>query len=248
MTELPIGLLVLIVVSLLIYFGLAQRVLDRLRLSDRSALIIIGALIVGSFITIPVSSGNYDVSINVGGGIIPLVLAGYLLVKARSYSAFYKAGFATIVTAGVIYGAGSYWGAGDTEPGGQIFGFLDAVWAYPLIAGVVAYITGRSRRAAFIAATLGVMLTDVGYLIWLVTGGQAIGTVAIGGGGAFDTIVLSGIVAVLLAEIIGEVRERAQKIQSHQGQEAALKGLKKPVSNVDEPAEKSSRDKEGSPE
>ena len=36
------------------------------------------------------------------------------------------------------------------------------------------------------------------------------GAVNIGGAGAFDSIIISGIVAVLLAEIIGETRERMQ--------------------------------------
>ena len=58
MTRLPIGMIVLIVVSALIYFGLAQRVLDRMKLSDKGALIVVAALIVGSFITIPITGGR----------------------------------------------------------------------------------------------------------------------------------------------------------------------------------------------
>ena len=33
-------------------------------------------------------------------------------------------------------------------------------------------------------------------------------TVALGGAGIFDTVVIAGIVAVLLAELFGEIRER----------------------------------------
>jgi len=245
MTRLPIGLIVLIIVSILIYFGLAQRVLDRLRLSDRAALGMIAVLIIGSFITIPLSTGRYDVSINVGGAIVPIVLAGYLLSKAGTSREWIRAIIATIITGGVIYGAGFLFGGVDTEPGGRFFGYLDSIWVYPLIAGIVAYLAGRSRRSAFIAATLGLVLVDIAYLVWLVTGGAPAGTVAIGGAGAFDAIVLAGIVAVLLAEVIGEVRERIQGGPSSQRPEAVMEGLRKPVPEgpgTEEHAKEFSRD------
>ncbi|MTI84083.1 MAG: DUF1614 domain-containing protein [Firmicutes bacterium] len=230
MTQLPIGLIVLILVSVLIYFGLAQRVLDRLRLSDRAAFLIIAALIVGSFITIPLSTGRYDVSLNVGGALVPIILAGYLLSKAGTSKEWIRAVVATFITAGVIYGAGFAFGGVNAEPGGRLFGSLDAIWAYPLIAGIVAYVAGRSRRSAFIAATLGLVLVDLAYLVWLTTGGAPAGTVAIGGAGAFDAIVLAGVFAVLLAEVIGEVRERIQGGPSSHRPDAVIKGLKSPES------------------
>lgn len=228
MTRLPIGLIVLIIVSILIYFGLAQRVLDRLRLSDRAAFVIIAALIVGSFIDLPVTAGRYDVSVNVGGGLVPIVVAGYLLAKAGTAMERIRAVIATLLTAGVIYGAGFLLGTPGAEPGGRMFGFLDSIWAYPLVAGTIAYAAGRSRRSAFIAATLGLVLVDIAYLVWLVNRGAPAGTVAIGGAGAFDAIVLAGITAVLLAEIIGEVRERLHGGPAADRPQPLLEGLKKP--------------------
>lgn len=245
MTRLPIGLIVLIIISILIYFGLAQRVLDRLRLSDRAALGIIAALIVGSFITIPLSTGRYDVSLNVGGGLVPIIVAGYLLSKAGTSKERARAIIATLITAGVIFGAGFLYGGIDTEPGGRLFGYLDSIWVYPLIAGIVAYVAGRSRRSAFIAATLGLVLVDIAYLVWLITTGAPAGTVAIGGAGAFDAIVLAGIIAVLLAEIIGEVRERIQGGPSSKRPESLMEGLKKPV--PEEPPAQEEGDKGGGP-
>lgn len=229
MTRLPIGLIILIIVSILIYFGLAQRVLDRLRLSDRAAFGIIAALIIGSFITIPLSTGRYDVSLNVGGGLVPIVLAGYLLSRAGTSKEWIRAIIATVITGGVIYGAGFVFGGIEPEPGGRFFGYLDSIWVYPLIAGIVAYLAGRSRRSAFIAATMGLVLVDIAYLVWLITGGAPAGTVAIGGAGAFDAIVLAGITAVLIAEVIGEVRERIQGGPSAKRPEAVMEGLKSPV-------------------
>lgn len=44
-----VGILLLIITGLLIYFGAAQRVLDKLYLTDSAALLIIALLIIGSF-------------------------------------------------------------------------------------------------------------------------------------------------------------------------------------------------------
>lgn len=229
MTRLPIGIIVLIAVSILIYFGLAQRVLDRMRLSDRAALGIIALLAVGSFIDIPIATGRYDVSLNVGGALVPLGVAIYLLTRAGTGKEWGRALFAAVVTGAVIYGVGYFIGRNDLEPGGRFLGYLDSLWAYPVIGGLVAYLVGRSRRSAFIAATLGLMLVDVAYLVWMITTNAPTGTVPIGGAGAFDGIVLAGIVAVLLAEVIGETRERLQGGPASEGRpQELMQGLRKP--------------------
>ena len=229
MPTLPIGIIVLLVVSALIYFGLAHRVLDRMRLSDRAALAIIVLLIVGSFIDIPLATGRFDVSVNVGGALVPLGVAAYLLYKAGTSKEWGRALAAAVITGAVIYGVGNVLGRADAEPGGRFFGYLDSLWVYPIIGGLVAYLAGRSRRSAFIAATLGLVLVDVAYLVWLANTGAPAGTVAIGGAGAFDGIVLAGIVAVLLAEVIGETRERLQGGPSDDRPRELMEGLRKPV-------------------
>lgn len=231
MTSLPIGIIILLVVSVLIYFGLAHRVLDRMRLSDRAALVIIALLIVGSFIDIPLATGRYDVSVNAGGALVPLGVTVYLLYKAGTAKEWGRALAAAVITGAVIYGVGYYIGRGDVEPGGRFFGYLDSLWVYPVIGGLVAYLAGRSRRSAFIAATLGLVLVDVAYLVWLATTGAPAGRVAIGGAGAFDGIVLAGIVAVLLAEVIGETRERLQGGPSDERPGELMEGLRKPIND-----------------
>ena len=45
----PIGMIALLVIGVLIYFGVAQRLLDRMRLNDRQAVIFIILMIMGSF-------------------------------------------------------------------------------------------------------------------------------------------------------------------------------------------------------
>jgi uncharacterized membrane protein len=202
----PFGTIILVVLSILVYFGLAHRLLDRMRLSDKEALAILGALIVGSFIDIPLSRGNIQVSLNVGGALVPVGLAVYLLFRAGTTKEWGRALVATVATAGLIYFLGSFVMQGDPRDGMML---LDPLYVYPLVGGVVAYLIGRSRRAAFVAATLGVLSLDLIQLIWLSVTGIP-GTVNIGGAGAFDSIVIAGLVAILLAELIGETRERLQ--------------------------------------
>ena len=139
----PVGVILLLLVAVLVYFGFLQRVLDRMHMSDSMALIFIGSMVIGSFLpNIPL--GNH-ISINIGGGIIPIIIAVYLLVTSDTNKEKIRAIFATLVTGVAIYTAGRLLPA---EPGTMI---IDPMIAFAILAGVVAYIFGRSRRGAFIA-------------------------------------------------------------------------------------------------
>ena len=229
MTRFPIGITALFIVSVLVYLGLAQRVLDRLRLTDKEALAILAAIIIGSFMNIPIPIGRFATSINIGGAIVPVGIAIYLLSKAGTSKEWIRALVATAITAFAVYFLGSLLNSGITEPAGK-YAFLDALYLYPLVGGLVAYLAGRSRRSAFIAATLGVLIVDIIHYYWMISAGAPAGTpVNIGGAGAFDAIVLSGVAAVLFAEIIGEIRERLQGGPKVEGRpEELIAGLRKP--------------------
>lgn len=229
MANFPFGLIALLVVSILIYFGVAHRVLDRLRLTDKAALAVIAAIIIGSFFDIPLGA---RVTINLGG-IIAVGLAVYVLLGAGTAYEKIRAIIAAAVTGLALFLAGRYLGA---EPE-QIF--IDPIYIYPLVAGIVGYLAGRSRRGAFFAAVIGVLSLDVGQYIYLVRTGVR-GTVALGGAGAFDSLILAGILAVLLAEVIGESLERIQGGPETEGRpEELVKNLRTP-----EPAHKPLEDEE----
>jgi uncharacterized membrane protein len=218
MSRLPFGTTILVVLSVLVYFGLAHRLLDRMRLTDKQALLVLGALIVGSFIDIPLSRGNIQVTLNVGGALVPIGLAIYLFTKAGTVREGGRTAVATIVTAGIIYLLGSLMMTGDPR---DRMTLLDPLYVYPLVGGVTAYLVGRSRRAAFVAATLGVLSVDLIHFIWL-TSTRTPGTVHLGGAGAFDSLVFAGLVAVLLAELFGETRERLQGGPATEGRDSKL--------------------------
>ena len=143
----------LITVAALIYLGFAQRTLDSLRLSDRVALGFIAAILLGGFLPdIPVG-GN--IRINIGGGVVPLVLVGYLWSRAepgeiiRSVIAVIVAGAAVYFLVKVL----------PTEPTDTWL--MDPLYAASLVAGVVGYTAGRSRRGAFLASSLAIIIIDL---------------------------------------------------------------------------------------
>ncbi len=197
----PIGVILLIITAVLVYFGVAQRILDRMRLNDRTALLFIITMIAGSFLPdIPIGGG---LSINIGGGIIPVALAVYLIVTADEASEKNRAIIASIITGAVIYATGRFL-TGEPETI-----FIDPIYMFGLLAGLVAYLIGRSRRGAFAAGILGVVVSDIAYAIEnSIT--NTPGRTAIGGSGIFDTVVVAGLIAVVLAEIVGEAREKLQ--------------------------------------
>lgn len=227
MSSFPFGLIALLIVSVLIYFGVAHRVLDRLHLTDKAALGVIAAMIIGSFIDIPITG---RITINLGG-VIAVILAFYVLFAAGTWMERTRAIIAAIVTGLVLFLAARYLGA---EPENI---FIDPIYIYPIVAGIVGYLAGRSRRGAFFAAVIGVLSLDVGQYIYLVRTGVR-GIVHIGGAGAFDSLVLAGLLAVLLAEFIGETLERIQGGPETEGRpEELVENLREP-----EPAHKPMQD------
>jgi uncharacterized membrane protein len=194
----PAGLLLLFILAAVVFFGFAQRVLDRMRLTDTQALIIIALVIVGSFFDIPLFGGH---AINVGGGLIPLGLLVYVWLQADTAKERVRSLAAAFLTGLAVVLVGSLWSGG---PHGGSFNLIDPLWLYAITAGIIGYLSGRSRRASFIAGVGGLILADIYEII------RGSTTVSIGGAGALDQIVLAGVIAVGLAEFVGEARESMQ--------------------------------------
>ena len=73
-----VSLILLAAVSALVLFGVAQRVLDRMQLSDRAALLIAAAIFIGCLIQ-DIRLG--PVSFNIGGFLVPLGVCIWLLIR-----------------------------------------------------------------------------------------------------------------------------------------------------------------------
>ena len=223
-----IGIVLLVGVTILIFLGLASRVLDRLYLSDRGGLLVVGAMVAGSFFDIPLGGG---ISVNVGGGIVPVALAVYVLTRAGSGKEWLRSILGIAITTAVLYGVNKIYRF-DTDRG-----ILEPQYLWAIIAGIVAYIAGRSRRLSFIVATLGVLFMDVVHIVETRMANLNAPT-RIGGAGVFDTIVVAGVVAVLLAELIGESREAIQGGPAHRGRPDEL------AEGLDHPQTKGGRDQQ----
>ncbi len=202
----PIGPILLTILVILIYFGLLDRVLDRMRLTDRQALLFASLMLLGSAVEFDVAPG---LTVNLGGGILPVGLAVWLMWTADRWYEPIRAAAAGLVTATTIYLIGRWFPPG--EPTELNLFFMDAQYLYGLVGGLVGYAAGRSRRSAFCAGVLGVVLSDIAhYIAHAAWGLQGDVLIRIGGGGFQDTAVVAGVLAVFLAEVIGETREALQ--------------------------------------
>ena len=197
-----IGMSILIVVAILILLGVGQRVLDRMRLNDKLALLFIALIIGLGFV--PDIRVTDVFAFNLGGAVIPLALCIYLFIKADTAWERWRSILASIVTGAAIFAIGMF---APDEPETIT---VDPIILYGLAAGLIAYVFGRSRRCAFIAGVIGMMLSNTANAIYVWSKGVPQDFV-LGGAGAFDGIVIAGIVAVLLAELLGEVIERMKR-------------------------------------
>jgi uncharacterized membrane protein len=199
----PIGMILLLIVGVLIYFGLAQRLLDRMRLTDKQALLFIAAMIASSFIDITIMRSPVEVSVNVGGALLPALLCIWLIFKADETSERVRAIVASLLVAVTVMLGAIYL---PNEPETM---YLDPKLIYGIAAGLIAYVAGRSRRSAFIGGVMGIILSDIAHMVYLVRLGLP-GTTAMGGAGAFDVTIIAGLVGVMIAELVGETREKLQ--------------------------------------
>ena len=197
-----IGMILLIIAALLILLGVGQRVLDRLRLSDRLALLFIALIIGLGFVPDIYVTENF--AFNLGGALVPLALCVYLFIRADTAWERWRSILASIATGAAIFAIGRF---SPDEPESIT---IDPMILYGLAAGIIAYIFGRSRRCAFIAGVIGMMLADTANALYVWSKGVPQDFV-LGGAGAFDGIVVAGILGVLLAEILGEIIERMKR-------------------------------------
>lgn len=196
-----IGMILLVALSLLILFGVLQRVLDRMALSDRQALVCVAAIFIGGWLP-ELSFGL--ITLNLGGAVVPAVVCIYLFLHAGTNKERIRAVIASVLTAAAVFAITRVF---PSDP--LVMPMIDPMILYGIAGGMIAWLLGRSRRSAFIAGVMGILLADVisGVRLWLRGVNQ---TVRLGGAGALDAIVLAGVTGVLMCELFGELMERIQ--------------------------------------
>ncbi len=197
-----IGTILLVIAAILVIFGVGQRVLDRMGLTDRQAIFWMLAIIIGGFIPNIALGSRFEM--NLGGFLIPFVLGVWLFFRADTAGEKGRAFLAAIGSAAIVWLIGVFF---PNEPETMPF---DVNILYGIAAGLFACLLGRSRRAAFIGGSMGIILADVAQAVmnWMNGIDQKL---VLGGAGAFDAIVISGILAVMLRELLGEGYERMSR-------------------------------------
>jgi uncharacterized membrane protein len=208
-----VGLFLIVVV--LIQINVLRYVYTRLGISSGTALLLLFASLLGSYINIPVwefperevRSGqeviffgvhyvvpvviewpSTVVAVNVGGAVIPTLLSLYLLFKNH----LWIRGIVTTALVAVIVHMLAYpvQGVGIAVP----------IFIPPVVTAIVAVLIAREHAAvlAYVGGSLGTLI-GADLLNLGVVRGLGAPVASIGGAGTFDGIFLTGVLAVLLA-------------------------------------------------
>lgn len=197
-----ITLAILTAVIILLMFGAGQRILDSLRLNDKQAIIVLIAIAIGIAIP-PIYIGEYF-AFSIGGYLIPFGLCIYMLISCGWSRDLLRAIIGTIIVAGVTYGLD--WILPSTTAESIV---VDNTFVYGIVAGIVAYALGRSRRNAFVCAVFGISLAQI--IQWIINWSLDTPSVlGLGVGGAFGTYVIAILIAVGLSEFLGRAFTNAK--------------------------------------
>ena len=217
---------VLAVLVALIQIGAMRYVYARLGIRPTTALLLLLGSLIGAYINIPVKHFPEEtvvvkqrveffgfeyviptevdwpgtiIAINVGGAVIPILLSVYLLVKSQIWI---PGIIATAVVSAICYAiATPIPGAGIAIP----------IFIPPLVACAVSCIVSwqHAPAVAYVSGSLGTLIgADLLNLNAMRTLGAPVAS--IGGAGTFDGIFLTGIIAVLLASLIGSWAARRE--------------------------------------
>jgi uncharacterized membrane protein len=212
------------ILVVLVEIGLLEYVFESMGIGRRYMFFLLICCLFGSYINIPVAqlppeqvaSGRIVdffgiryivpyvehwpgtvIAVNLGGAVIPFLLSIYLIIRNGLYTESLAA--VTLVTIAVHVMAKPVRGVGVVVP----------IFIPPLITAVVAVVISRRYAAplAYIAGSLGTLLgADILNLGRI--RGMGAPVASIGGAGKFDGIFLTGMVAVLIAGVLGARRPR----------------------------------------
>jgi len=196
------GVMLVVIVIAVIYLILLHRVLKRLQMDQKTALVLVALLYVAGFApSVPLGGG---LAMNLGGMGIPLAICVYLILKAPTKKEKWRGPLTAVAVAALV------WSLDRLLPinPGSLGYELDPLYLPAAAAGLIAYLLGRSRRAAFIGGVGSILFMDLSSWAENIGRGFRDIPVVLGGGGIFDAALIAGAIGALLAEVVGEVKER----------------------------------------
>ena len=188
-----IGLVLLGLVVVLLFLGIAQRVFKSFGLSYWLAFVVVGALIGSAFI--PTFTAN-GVSVCVAGFITPIIAAAVFFVLSYRSGDLWRA---VITWAAVLASYVAVWVILPRFLGGTATAAISGV-----LCGIVAFAVGRTR-VSVLASTFGGMA--LGDIIASAVSVYAYGNVLrIGAAAAFDAIIIASVLAVGMFEATSAIK------------------------------------------
>ncbi len=186
-------LLALFALVLLVELRILRYAYRKIGVPPRAMFLVLLVSLLGSYVNIPLfslpaASGPTVVAINVGGGLLPVVLSLYLFVRSGLRKRMLLG--TAVVSVLVYHLARIVPGAGVAVP----------MLVPPLAAAGIALLLAfrRAPPVAYVAGSMGTLIgADLLNLPRIAAVGAPV--VSIGGAGTFDGIFLTGIVAGLLA-------------------------------------------------
>lgn len=205
-------LIALGIVFLLIFLNIVTVSFGKLGLSPEDAILLLLVTVTGSMINIPVARRQTEygrrqplysrlllslppgvtrqvIAVNVGGAVVPVVFAAYLLPRVPLV--------ATLVSTVVVAIAARLYS--KPIPG---VGIVTPAWVAPLTSAVLALLLARHNAApvAYISGGVGTLI-GADLLNWRNLRALRSRLISIGGAGVFDGIFLSGMIAVLITSV-----------------------------------------------
>ena len=207
--------ILLIVLFAFIEVGAIRAAYQRLGMSPRVVTLLLFAMILGSYVNLPLGTipapgivenrivsfwgmpyvvprliyaGRTEIAVNVGGALIPIAVCIYLLWRFKAYASSIVA---TSIVSIIVYRTSK------VVPG---VGIAVPTLVPGVIAAGAAYIldSQHSPVVAYVAGTLG-CLVGADILNLPIVGHMQAPIASIGGAGTFDGVLVTGLIAALLA-------------------------------------------------
>lgn len=187
-----IGLILLALVSVLIFFGATEKFFRKLGMPNWLAFLLVLALIVGAIIP-SIRIGGF--SVNVGGFLIPLVIMIILDLLMGASPELFRTLIATLSIAAVALAVRIL-----IKPtnGAMI---ITASLIVGFLGGAIAYLIGGTRLSTLSSVMGGIVLGDILTNTLYVLGSDNL-SFALGSRGVFDSIIIAAVFGVALYEIV----------------------------------------------